>query len=117
NRTESAGDFVWRDHFAVYADAFAISDEMRRGKKTGPITGGAANRIDHRANGAFAVGAGDVNNALIFPGNVQLAEQALDILKPELDSEALRSVKPGQRFLEISRGSRHKGSSHAHCVV
>ena len=42
-------------------DALADGDEVRAGVKTGAATVGALDRFDHRADGAFAVGAGDVD--------------------------------------------------------
>jgi len=95
---EAVCNFAFGNHFAVHADSFAKGDEVRGGKETGAKVRGAADGIDHRADGAFAVGAGDVDDPLTFSRNVQLAQQALDIFEPELDPETLRSVEPGQRL-------------------
>ena len=91
-------DFVFGDHFAIYPNAFAKSDEVRGSEKTGAISSGAADRIDHRANRAFAVCAGDMDDTGLAKIDIQFAEQALNVFEPELDPEALRAVKPGQRF-------------------
>ena len=46
---------------AVDLDALADGDEVRAGVKTGAATLRALDRFDHRADGALAVGAGDVD--------------------------------------------------------
>jgi hypothetical protein len=96
---QPAGDFIGRDHFAVHPNALAVGDEVGGDEKTGAVVRRAANGIDHGADRAFAVGAGHVDDSLIFSRNVQVAEQALDIFEPELDPEALGSVKPGERLV------------------
>jgi hypothetical protein len=40
-------------------------DEVRGSKKTGAVSVRAADRIDHRANGAFAIRPGDVDNVAV----------------------------------------------------
>src|SRR5437867_448912 len=60
---ETARDFVWGNHLAIYADAFAKTDEVRGGEQGRPVTGSTRNRIDESADGAFAVCPGDVNDA------------------------------------------------------
>ena len=95
---ETVRDFIRRDHLAVHPNSLAVGDEVRGGEEPGTITVRAADGIDHGADRAFAVGAGNVNDALIFSGDVQLAQRALDILEPELDPKALGSVKPGERL-------------------
>ena len=57
------GDRVFGNHFAIDANAFAKGDEVRGGEEAGAITLRAADRIDHRADGTFAVRAGDVDDA------------------------------------------------------
>ena len=47
-----------------------------------------------------------MNDALFFRGNLQRAEEPLDVLQSELDSETLRSVKPGERLLVIQTRTR-----------
>ncbi len=34
-----------------------------------------------------------------FAGNVELAEETLNVLKSELDPETLRAVEPGERLV------------------
>jgi hypothetical protein len=72
----------------------------------------ATDRIDHGANGAFAIRSGDVND---FPWSSfqdvtlrKFFEQALDVFQTELDSETLEAVKPTERLTIIDRRvSRH----------
>ena len=67
NRGQTVGNRVLGNHFAVHANAFAKRDEVRGGEETGAISLRATDRIDHGADRAFAVCAGDVND---FPGSV-----------------------------------------------
>jgi hypothetical protein len=39
-----------------------------------------------------------MDEALIFSWELQLAQEPLNIFKPELDSKTLSAVKPGERF-------------------
>ena len=114
DRSETFRNFFFGDHFAIDLNALAISDEVRGGEQSGVITLGAANGVDHRADRAFAVCAGDVEDALPFRGNIQLAEKALNVLQSELDPETLRAVKPGKRILV---GGGDSGLSRVHCVA
>src|SRR5436305_14504551 len=59
---ETARDFVWGNHLAIYADAFAKTDEVRGGEQASAMTGGASDGIDHRAHRPLGVGDGDVND-------------------------------------------------------
>src|SRR3954469_8858727 len=61
-RAEAASDFVRRDHFAVDANPLTISDEVRGGEETRAITSSAADRVDHGAGRAFAIGPGDMDD-------------------------------------------------------
>ena len=79
NGVETVRHFRLPDHFAVYANAFAVADEVRGGEETGAIAGRATDRIDHRADRAFAVGAGDVDDPLVFCRKVQLAKKTLNV--------------------------------------
>jgi len=63
-RTQRLGvgdDRLVGERHAVELDALADGDEVRAGVKTGAATLRALDRFDHRADGALAVGAGDVN--------------------------------------------------------
>ena len=50
------------DGFAVDLNAFAKADEMRRGVQAGFVSRRAVNTLEHGTHGAFAVGAGDVDD-------------------------------------------------------
>ena len=71
-RGQTFGDFLFVDHFAIHLDSFAVADEVRGGEETGAITLRAANGIDHRTDGTLAVRAGNVNDALIFRGKIEI---------------------------------------------
>jgi hypothetical protein len=98
NIRQASRDFNFRNHFAVYADALAERDQVRGGEESGPIVLGTADRIDHRADGAFAIGTGDVNDARIAKIGVQFGDQPPDIFQPEFDPETLKAVEPGERL-------------------
>ena len=48
-----------------------------------------------------------MEDALSFRRNIQLAEEALDVLQSELDPETLRAVEPGKRILIGGAGLSH----------
>ena len=50
------------DGATIEPDAFAEGNEVRRGVEAGAVALGAANGVEHGAGGAFAVGAGDVED-------------------------------------------------------
>ena len=89
---------VLRNHLATQANAFTKSDEVRGGEQTGAIFLRATDRIDHGANRAFAVGAGDMNDARAGQIDMQLVDQPPDVFQSELDAEALKAVEPGERL-------------------
>ncbi len=74
---------------------------MRGRKKPSPIFLRATDRIDHRADGAFAICARDVDDTRIVKIDVQLGDQPLDVFQAELDPEALKAVEPGERLFII----------------
>ncbi len=81
NRVQTISNGVLGNHFAVHANAFAERDEVRRREKAGAMSLRAADRIDHGANGAFAVCAGYVDD---FPrkGDLQIAHGGLEAAAP-----------------------------------
>src|SRR6266404_2813137 len=84
NGRETVGNRVLRNHLAVHADAFAKGNEGRGGEEAAAITLCARDRqID-----------------------TQLVNQAPTIFEAEFDSEALKRVKPGERFLVRQSSSR-----------
>jgi hypothetical protein len=61
----------------------------------------AQNRIDHRADRAFPVCAGDVNDAELSISRAERLEQTQAIFKAELDSKTLETVEPGERLAVV----------------
>src|SRR5262249_18833809 len=98
NPRQAFSDFLFRDHFTIHADPFAKSDEVRGYEEAGPMFSRPANRIDHRANGAFAVRASDVNDARVAKIDIKRADQSANIFETEFDPEALKAVEPGERL-------------------
>src|ERR1043166_2056209 len=93
-----ARSFLFRNRFAVYANPFAKSDEVRGDKEAGPIFCGATDRVDHRADGGFCVWARDVDDPRIAKIDIDLGDEAPNIFEPEFDPEALKAVEPGERL-------------------
>jgi len=110
NIRQTGGDLTFRNHFAVYADSFAKCDEVRGGKKSGSIVSCATDRIDHRADGPFAVCAGDVDDARTRKIDMQFGDQSADIFQPEFDAEALKALEPGARLLVIDRRASRRAN-------
>src|SRR6266404_6000972 len=98
NVCQTGGGITFRNHFAVHPDSFAKADEVRGGKEPGAIFCGAANRIDHRADRAFAVRASDVDDAGVSKIDIELGNQPANVFEAEFDAEALKAVKPGERL-------------------
>ncbi len=96
---EVAGHELTRNPLAVDLDTLTKIDQMRRGVKTGAVPGPAQDRIQHRANRAFAIGASDVENPEPIVRVTASIKETNRILEPELDAELLRRIKPCQRLL------------------
>ena len=62
NRRQAVGNRILGNHFAVHTNALAKRDKVRGSEETGAISLRATDRIDHGANGAFAVCAGDMDD-------------------------------------------------------
>src|SRR5438477_6534651 len=89
---------LFRNHLATYANALTESDEVRGCEQTGAIFLRATDRVDHGADRAFAIGAGDMNDARAGQVDMQLVDQPPDVFQSELDAEALKAVEPGERL-------------------
>src|SRR6476646_3822891 len=109
NRGQTICNRVLGNHFAVDANPFAKRDEVRGGEEAGAISLRATNRIDHRANGSFAVRAGDMDDfgcrgtcarRRAFDTNAvtTFSEKSLRVFQPEFYAEALEAVEPGERL-------------------
>src|SRR5437867_991500 len=81
NRGQSVGSRLLGNHFAIEANPLPERDEVRGCKKPDAISSHATDRIDHCANGAFAVCAGDVDD-LPRKGNLQIAHGGLEAAAP-----------------------------------
>src|SRR5215813_10137536 len=62
NSCQATGDRLIRDHLAVHTNAFPERDEVRGGEQAGAISSSATDRVNHGADGAFAICASDVND-------------------------------------------------------
>ncbi len=82
---EGGGEIGDRDGLAVDADAFGGFDEMGRGVDAGADAGGAEGAFEHGADGALAVGAGDVDGAKGAVGQGEGGEEGLDEFEAEFD--------------------------------
>src|SRR5436190_22513208 len=81
NRGQTISNGTLGNHFAVHTNPLAECDEVRGCEKAGPISLRATDRIDHGANGAFAVCAGDVDD-LPRKGDLQIAHGGLEAAAP-----------------------------------
>src|SRR5438445_6384484 len=121
NTREAGADRSFRHHFAIHAHSFPKGNGVSGGEESGAITLRAADRIDHRADGAFAVCARDMDHTqgrasfrrgarnstrgartragrLCAPRTeIELSDESTDVLQSELDPEALKAVEPGER--------------------
>ena len=78
-------------------------DEVRRGEEPSPVAGGAAKGIEHRADGAFAIRARDMDDAFVQARRkAEPLEEAAAVFEAELDPEALGVEEPGERFVRDS---------------
>src|SRR6266705_3509423 len=130
NARQSRRDFIFRNHFTVHTDSLAESDEVRRDEEAGAIFPCPTDRIDHGADRPLAVCSRDVDDAWFSRSfrrgagngtrgacdlqiNVQLADETLDVLQPELDPEALKAIEPGERLrvidCRVSRRANPRG--------
>lgn len=82
---EGGGEVGDRDGKARDADAFGGFDEVGGGIDAGADAGDAKGGFDHGADGAFAVGAGDVDGAKGAVGEGEGGEEGLDAFEAEFD--------------------------------
>ena len=94
----SCGDCWWRDHVVIDTDSLAKGDKVRGDEEAGAMSGRSRDGINHGADGAFAVCAGYMHDTDSRKLQVQLLDQSLHVLQPQLDAETLKPVKPGQRL-------------------
>src|SRR4030095_6082027 len=107
NGREAIGSRLFGNHFAVYANALTERDKVRGCEQAGRISLCATDRIDHGANGAFAVCAGDVNDFAVAKIDAQLSDESLDIFQAQFDPEALEAVEPCERVFICQGRPRH----------
>ena len=83
---------------AIDPDAFTEPDQVGRGIEPGTPTGGPVDGIEHGADRALAVGAGDVDEAEGILGITGKGGQTARGLQAGLESELAERVQIGQRF-------------------
>src|SRR6266487_631523 len=81
NRSQTISNGAFGNHFAVHTNPLAECDEVRGCEEASAISLRATDRIDHGANGAFAVCAGDVDH-LPTKGDLQIAHGGLEAAAP-----------------------------------
>ena len=103
---------IFGDLFPINLNSFTKCDEVRGGEETGAITLRAADGIDHRANGTFAVRAGDVND-FGLPGAA--ASRPPDFAPARKLSGQLHFRRFGKRRSLRSQitSARQKGAAHS----
>src|SRR4030095_7507254 len=110
---QAVGNCVLRNHFSIYVNPFAKRDEVRGYEQASAIALRPTDGIDHGANGALAVCAGDVDDleckgvrrgdrrAFDTNAATTFVEQASDVFETQFDPEALETIQPGERLFVI----------------
>ena len=89
-----------RNHVPVDKNPFAKVAEVRRCVEPGSEAGCADDGIQHRADRAFAIGPGDMEDPEAVLRISEVIEKPSGVVQPELDAEELRVVEPRQRLVE-----------------
>src|ERR1044071_6610286 len=75
---------TWTERMRFRSDALGGLGEMRRSEQAGAAAGGSQSGFDHRAGGAFAIGAGDVDRADAVLGAAERFKHGGDAIEAEL---------------------------------
>src|SRR5438445_13623991 len=94
NRGQTVGNRVFGNHFATYANPLSKSYQVRGDEQASAISLRATDRIDHGANGAFAICSCDVNDASSAKIHMQPGKESPDVFQAKLNTEALEAVEP-----------------------
>src|ERR1700733_8421845 len=101
NGLESLAPGLLGNELAIDLYSLAGIKQVRRRIKAGPETGDAQRGGHHGAGGAFAIGAGDMDEATDFMGAAESGQEGLDPRKIPLDCFQL-----GTQGVEKSGGIR-----------
>jgi hypothetical protein len=82
------------DRPTVDLDSFVESNQMRRGEESRFDSGRTTNRVNHRADRSFAVGARDMDEPQAILWISQGSQQLPNVIEPELDSKLLGPEQP-----------------------
>src|SRR5438128_1921192 len=115
NRGQAVSNDVLGNHFASYTNALPERHEVRGDEQASAISLRATDRIDHGANGAFAVCSGHVNDASSAKIHMQLCKKSPDVFQAKLDAEALKAVEPGERLFVRSLSAGNGGDIALRC--
>ena len=86
-------DFAFRNKLSVDLNPFAERNQMRRGEQAGAQACCAVNAFEHGAGRAFAVSAGDVDEAEFFLRIAGERGEFTRVLQPEIRAEHLQAVE------------------------
>ena len=86
-------DFDFRNQLPVDLNSFAERNQMRRGEQPDAQSRRAINAFQHGAGRAFAVGAGDVDEAEFFLRIACQRGELERVFQPELRAEQTQAVK------------------------
>ena len=100
-----AGEGFVGNGSSIDADAFVESDEVGGGVEADATAGGAMDGVQHGADRAFAIGAGDVDEAEGFVGIADQAGEMARGLQSGLEAELLEREQVGQ-CLGVGHGPR-----------
>ena len=101
------GELVFAYHLVVDLDTLAKIDDIGRDEQPDLITGFLEYRAEHRADGALAVGAGYVDEALVQRGG-DFVEELFHPVQPGARAESVERVDEAQAFFIIHK--RHTSS-------
>ena len=93
NSSDQPDDFVFRNQLAVDLNPFAERNQMRRGEQPDAQSRRAINAFEHGAGRAFAVGAGDVDEAEFFLRIARQRGELEGVFQPELRAEQTQAVE------------------------
>ena len=91
-------NLVFGNKLPVELNPFAEGNQMWRGEQPDAQAGRAVNAFEHGAGRAFAIGAGDVDEAEFFLRITRECGQLECVFQPELRAEQTQAVKKLNRF-------------------
>ena len=80
-------DIILADQLAIDLNPFAERDQVRRSKQPNAKSGRPINAFEHRAGGAFSIGAGDMDKAQAVLGIPRQRRELERVFQSQLQPE------------------------------